>query len=517
MYSCTKTTSYGVGQWLGTGPEFTVVDTPGFGDGDGEDETLLEEMMDILANTIEHADTILLLLKGGQTRFSDSLQTMLKRMTIMFGKDWWDHVVVGISFWTYDEFHVKRRKCHPNYPCKNEAWFEEQINSQLCQKLHVCQNFTYVFADSWSQTPGPPGFNKDDQLQQDHWQIETGKLWEITTTRTQRFDFQTIDDILEENARQKREIQQLNDVISNDIAQLNQKLATATSEAKDYTNTKVATATNEAKKYTNTKVATATGEAKYYTNTKVTTATNEAKDYTNTRVATATSEAKKYTNSEVATAKGEVKDYTNTKVTTATNGAKDYTNTKIATATDKAKKYTNSKVATAQIQLNQNLVPLGTITAWVTKPTMGTTKDEIVNLPDGWVRCNGGTIPQPSIWAGQLTPNLNGEKRFLRGASDSEVLTMEEDQMQDHKHDISDPGHDHSYNDKYPNWGGDDQGYKGPGTFSDSTNDRFDKSHARTTGETYTNMAVEGISYSYRHGAETRPKNMNVIYIMRVW
>ena len=89
--------------------------------------------------------------------------------------------------------------------------------------------------------------------------------------------------------------------------------------------------------------------------------------------------------------------------------------------------------------------------------------------------------------------------------------------MQDHKHDISDPGHDHSYNDKYPNWGGDDQGYKGPGTFSDSTNDRFDKSHARTTGETYTNMTVEGISSGYRHGAETRPKNMNVIYIIRVW
>ena len=25
MDSCTKTTSYGVGQWLGTGPEFTVI------------------------------------------------------------------------------------------------------------------------------------------------------------------------------------------------------------------------------------------------------------------------------------------------------------------------------------------------------------------------------------------------------------------------------------------------------------------------------------------------------------
>merc|ERR1712233_301518 len=96
-------------------------------------------MMDILANTIEHADTILLLLKGHETRFSVSLQNMLKRMTIIFGKDWWDNVVVGVSFWVYDEY--------------------------------------------------------------------------------------SIDDILEENARQKREIQQVNNVVSNDIAQLKHSLA----------------------------------------------------------------------------------------------------------------------------------------------------------------------------------------------------------------------------------------------------------------------------------------------------
>merc|ERR1712130_390158 len=90
--------------------------------------------------------------------------------------------------------------------------------------FHSSWSITFNSFDSWSQTPGPPGFNTDDQVQQEHWQTETGKLWEVTTTRTQSFDFQTIDDILEENARQKREIQQLNNVISNDIAELNQKV-----------------------------------------------------------------------------------------------------------------------------------------------------------------------------------------------------------------------------------------------------------------------------------------------------
>ena len=62
-----------------------IVDTPGFGDSDNEDEVLIEEMMSTLSNTINHADTILLLLKGDASRFNDSLIKMIKRMTIMFG------------------------------------------------------------------------------------------------------------------------------------------------------------------------------------------------------------------------------------------------------------------------------------------------------------------------------------------------------------------------------------------------------------------------------------------------
>ena len=61
------------------------MDTPGFGDTDSEDEILVEEMMSTLTNTINHADTILLLLKGDDFRFNDSLIKMFKRMTIMFG------------------------------------------------------------------------------------------------------------------------------------------------------------------------------------------------------------------------------------------------------------------------------------------------------------------------------------------------------------------------------------------------------------------------------------------------
>ena len=74
-----------------------MVDTPGFGDSDSEEEMLIEEMMEFLSNKIDHADTILLLLDGRMTRFKKGLQTTLKRMTTIFGKNWWDHVVIGAS------------------------------------------------------------------------------------------------------------------------------------------------------------------------------------------------------------------------------------------------------------------------------------------------------------------------------------------------------------------------------------------------------------------------------------
>ena len=50
--SCTNQTSIGTGPWLGTGKNYTVVDTPGFGDSSGHDNQYIQEMMDILDNKL---------------------------------------------------------------------------------------------------------------------------------------------------------------------------------------------------------------------------------------------------------------------------------------------------------------------------------------------------------------------------------------------------------------------------------------------------------------------------------
>merc|ERR1719264_357430 len=151
-----------------------------------------------------------------------------------------------------------------------------------------------------------------------------------------------------------------------------------------------------------------------------------------------------------------------------------------------------------QVEQLSDRSPLGTILAWVPHPEVSLANED---LPEGWLRCNGSTITK-GPWAGGKTPDLNGEKRFLRGASDSEVLSMEEDQMQDHKHQVSDPGHTHGYIDSH--YGTPSNGAEGP-TVADRVYDRWDHAYSSTTASRLTGLAVQGVSTG-RHGSETRPK-----------
>jgi len=479
--SCTKETTYGTGPWLGSGQNFTVVDTPGFGDSDNEDEALIEEMMNILANVVDHADTILLLFNGELPRFDASLQSMLKTMTQIFGVDWWNYVVIGVSFWAYDQDSIDDRVCDPEYPdyCKDEAWFCNDMNTQLRDKLHVDKNFTCVFTDSWSQTGG----NVEDPLQQEHWRNETGILWDITTSREDTFGFMTIDDILEENARLKEENKWLNDVIRNNITQLTEMIQSNSENIQDNAN-----------------------------------------------------------NLEIVD--GQV----NMNI-----GQIEITNRRIDENKAYIEQNTEDIGENTDIINKLRLAPIGTISAWVTKPSLETSDDEKVYLPEGWVRCDGATIPKPSIWAGQLTPDLNGGKKFLRGSSDSEMLTMEDEKtkLPDHTHTDTSSAtatasatasasanatataspHSHSYQDTYL---GNEHGCDMASgshwctktidrtTVKETVTVTVDTVMVDVTVDTVTvdvdiDVDIGGVENFDSFDDETRPTNMHVIYIMRVF
>ena len=48
-------------------------------------------------------------MKGTDMRLDASLQQMMREMEALFGDEMWDHVVVGVSFWSYDLDDVEER------------------------------------------------------------------------------------------------------------------------------------------------------------------------------------------------------------------------------------------------------------------------------------------------------------------------------------------------------------------------------------------------------------------------
>ena len=77
--SCTKNTTYAIGNWTGIADqEFTIVDTPGFGDSDGQDNMLINEMVDTLKNVIKTTNGFLLVFKGDDERFDEKTTQMIR-------------------------------------------------------------------------------------------------------------------------------------------------------------------------------------------------------------------------------------------------------------------------------------------------------------------------------------------------------------------------------------------------------------------------------------------------------
>ena len=102
--------------------------------------------------------------------------------------------------------------------------------------------------------------------------------------------------------------------------------------------------------------------------------------------------------------------------------------------------------------------------------------------------CSGQTVSDAdSPIDGEVLPDLNGERRFLRGGNVAGA--MEDDQIGEHRH---------SYNDYYYSDTGDDNNFSTP--TGDDVGQRLQA--ARTTGAA--------------GGSETRPINMTVTWIIRI-
>ena len=79
-----------------------VVFTLGFGDSDNDDNDLINEMVKVLKDIVKSANGFILLFNGQSERFDAKAQQMIREMQALFGNGFWDHVVLGVSFWRFD-------------------------------------------------------------------------------------------------------------------------------------------------------------------------------------------------------------------------------------------------------------------------------------------------------------------------------------------------------------------------------------------------------------------------------
>jgi len=175
--------------------------------------------------------------------------------------------------------------------------------------------------------------------------------------------------------------------------------------------------------------------------------------------------------------------------------------------------------------------PIGSIVAWL--PNLSAAG----NIPIGWQRCDGSAIAAGPM-TGMLTPDLNTARRFTRGGSDDTAGNVEEDSVEDHLH--ADPGHTHvdqghTHADAGHSHRNTDTGQTPFCTGTEgyhagrlgTSGNYYYFTNAYQSGAAVANIQASAASIaasitnmggmsSGKMGVETRPKNMNVVYIIRI-
>ena len=144
--------------------------------------------------------------------------------------------MVGVTKWEYSQKAIDKRKADCDYygdpsdECRNEAWYIRTTLQELDEKFGVKKNLPFAFMDSFSQS-GP---NLNDEVQQGYWINETEKLWSEATRRNESLDldFQTMDEVLEENKHLRQiideEIKQLKELVANNSEKITQVQSSVT-------------------------------------------------------------------------------------------------------------------------------------------------------------------------------------------------------------------------------------------------------------------------------------------------
>ena len=216
--SCTTETSIAMAEYLEpwanqTYGLVTLIDTPGFGESSSDDAPLLENMIEVLKNTLGDANLILLC-QTENTKFNPSTTKMILELESMFGrKRLWANVLIEITKWAFDEKSIHDREIQN----LTEDSALKDINDNLMEIAHLDHPLEGIFLDSYAT------YYQDDESQQTYFHTYAKQLWETASSK-QKFKFHTIEECLDDKEAMENEIRWLNDIITENITQIFNKL-----------------------------------------------------------------------------------------------------------------------------------------------------------------------------------------------------------------------------------------------------------------------------------------------------
>ena len=94
---------------MGSGKPFTIVDTPGFGDSDGQEGILIDEMVKLMKDEVKSTNVFLLLFHGQVDYVPSGYVRLLRELPLVFGPEFWSHAMIGFTHWSFDQGSIQAR------------------------------------------------------------------------------------------------------------------------------------------------------------------------------------------------------------------------------------------------------------------------------------------------------------------------------------------------------------------------------------------------------------------------
>ena len=192
--SITKRTCADQGYWMGntTGPRFTVIDTPGFGDRLLEEEKTIENLVTTLRDQIKYVHVFIIAFKQTDNRMTHSLRTMISLFEKMFGRKFWDNAILEATHWNHGE-DAERIRMESDPPITQEFWTSE-FNRILRKEYELTRDLESVFIDTFHHKHDPHEtgvFNHETQTLLDY--AMTRQPFECNTIYPTMFHFYLLD------------------------------------------------------------------------------------------------------------------------------------------------------------------------------------------------------------------------------------------------------------------------------------------------------------------------------------